>query len=157
MKLLRLVACLVFLLVPAEGKGSPYGGSSTVYNNPAVCKQFQAMWQADQNGTMRDGTWEYGFRIDYVDGQLIPGPLVMGDQEYRVSIPCTKNTIAIAHVHPNNGVSTPSQIDMDGSYPDYVVSRDGLCVTNPKTHTYQKLKPFNEQFKPAETPRKHKA
>jgi hypothetical protein len=159
MRLSRIAACLILLLAPCAGKAAPapYGGSSAVYNDPAVAKQFEACWQADANGTLRDGTWEYGFRIDYVNGKLVPGPLVMGDQEYRVLIPCTDNTVAVAHVHPNSGVSTPSKVDMDGGYPDYVISRDGLCLTNPKTHTYQKLKTFGEMFKPAHKPRKHKA
>lgn len=157
MKLWRVLFCLLVFLAPGEAKVKvPYGGSAAIYNNPAVVKQFEAAWEADGNGTLREGMWEYGFRIDCVDGQIEVGPLVMGNTELRVMIPCTKDTIAIAHVHPNQGVSTPSQIDMDGVYPDYVISRDGLCLTNPKTHTYQKLKTFGEMFKPAHPSRKHK-
>lgn len=135
---------------------APYGGAAVIYNNPIVVKQFETAWEADGNGTLRNGTWEYGFRIDYVDGKIVLGELVMGDAERHITIMTYPQTIAIAHVHPYAGVSTPSQLDMDGTYPDYVISRDGLCVTNPKTHTYQKLKPFNQMFTLAHPPRKHK-
>jgi hypothetical protein len=158
MKLRKALLCaLAALFLCGDAPAAPYGGSAAVYNNPIVTKQFAAAWQADGNGTLRDGTWEYGFRIDCVGGKLTVGPLVMGDQAFRVNIPCTENTIAIAHVHPNSGVSTPSKVDMDGKYPDYVISRDGLCVTDPKTHTYRKIKNFSDQFKPTAPARKHKA
>jgi hypothetical protein len=155
----RALACVIVLLALCEGKVSskPYGGSAAIYNNPLVIAQMEHAWEADQNGTLRDGTWEYGFRIDYVGGKIEVGELVMGDDVRHVTIMTYPQTIAIAHVHPNAGVSTPSQLDMDGVYPDYVISKEGLYVTNPKTHTYQFLKKFDDQFKLPAPPRKQKA
>ena len=155
----RALASVIVLLALCEGKvgSKPYGGSSAIYNNAVVIKQMEHAWEADQNGTRRDGTWEYGFRIDYVGGKIVVGELIMGDAERHVVIMTYPQTIAIAHVHPIKGVSAPSQLDMDGSYPDYVISKDGLFVTNPKTHTYQFLKKFDDQLKLPAPPRKQKA
>lgn len=153
---LQIAVCLLLLLSFCEGRGhvatkpavpkAPYGGSSAIYCNPVVIRQMEAAWMADANGTLRNGTWEYGYRVDYAFGQVQVGELVMGEEALRVLIPTNDSTVAIVHVHPINGVSTPSQIDLDGKWPNYVVSKDGLWVTNPRTHTYQFVRPFGQQF-----------
>lgn len=146
----RIVACFLVLLALCEGstKKTPYGGSSAVYCNPAVVRQMQAAWMADADGTLRDGTWEMGFRVDYAFGQIQVGELVMGDAERHITIMTNGSTIAIVHVHPIKGVSPPSDIDLAGKFPDYVISKDGLYVTNPRTHTYQFVRPFVAMFVP---------
>jgi hypothetical protein len=157
MRLARLTLAALLLLsnhgVPKAAPRKPYGGSAAVYCDPVVIKQYEAAWEADGDGELRQGKWEYGFRIDWIGGMLEVGPLVMGDTELRVAIPYGRYTVAIAHVHPNQGVSAPSAGDMKGSLPDYVVSRDGLFVTDPKTHTYRFLRPFDRQFRPEGCPR----
>lgn len=148
MRVLRLVfACVLLLSALCAGRSKPpYGGSKAVYNNPGVIVQFERAWEADEDGTWRNGLWEYGFRIDYVDGKIVVGELVVGDGDLHIIIPSTKQTIAIAHVHPIRAESQPSKIDLQATVPNYEITQDGLYVTNPKKHTYKFLKPFNQMF-----------
>jgi hypothetical protein len=113
---------------------------------------MKAAWEADEAGRLRGGTWEYGFRVDYAFGQVQVGELVIGDQAFHFKIATNSNTIAIVHVHPLAGKSQPSPVDIGGSLPDYVVSQDGLFVTNPRTRTYRALMPFQAMFSTAGCP-----
>ncbi len=146
-----VVGLLLCLFLSGRARLSkPYGGSSAVYCDAAVRKQFEAAWQVDMDGRLRNGTWEYGFRIDWnwITGKLVIGELIMGDKEFHTTIPVNENTLAIAHVHGIAGMSTPSEIDMaEGRFPDYVISEDGLFVTIPNKHMYQFLRKFDQQFK----------
>jgi hypothetical protein len=145
----QIVMCLLVLLTLCEGKVHPrvpYGGSSDVYCNPVVVNQMLAAWMADGDGTLKEGTWEYGFRVDYAFGHIQVGELVIGDDVRHITIMTNENTIAIVHVHPVNGVSTPSDLDLSGKFPDYVISKQGLWLTNPRTHTYQFVRPFGAMF-----------
>lgn len=117
-----------------------------MYCSSAVVAQMKAAWQADDQGRLRGGTWEYGFRIDYAFGQVQVGELVLGDKAFHSRIPTNSSTIAIAHVHPLAGESRPSLLDLSGSLPDYVISQDGIFLTDPKTHAYRPLVPFRAMF-----------
>lgn len=150
MRPFRVIICVTLLFILEVGASfrPPYGGSSAVYCNPAVIRQMQAAWEADDDGRLRDGAWEYGFVIDFAFGQIQPEDLTMGDAPRHLTIIPDGGTIAIAHVHPTNSVSQPSSVDVKGLWPDFVISKDGLWVTNPKNHTYRFLRPFNEMFLP---------
>lgn len=123
-----------------------YGAGPAVYCKPEVIEQMKAAWKADANGTLRAGTWEYGFRIDYSDYQITPRELIRGDEPRHVAVPTTPETIATVHVHPEWGVADPSDADAGSPLPVYVISRGGLYVTNPKTKKFVRLRTFAEMF-----------
>jgi hypothetical protein len=47
-----------------------------------------------------------------------------------MDIPVDSNTIAIFHTHPNAGVGHPAGKDFSAGVPNYVLSREGLFVTD---------------------------
>jgi hypothetical protein len=146
--ILALLVCLAPGVSAKKKSVRPYGGSCDVYCNPIVVKQMERCWMADMNGTARDGTWETAFLVECdKNGKITVTKIQQGLVPYRVDIAIDSDTIAIVHVHPNNGVSHPSQVDVDGPLPDYVISRDGLWLTDPSTRTYKLLRPFDKQFK----------
>ncbi len=91
---------------------------------------------------------ETGFRIDYVGNRLEIGPVEYGwNTPWTVTIPTNVNTVAIAHVHPINGISSPSTIDLTKIvYPDYVITKDGLYATYPGTGRWRYVRSFAQEF-----------
>lgn len=117
--------------------------SPALYCDSAVIAQFNRAWQDTTNGRAGEGTQESGFRIDWTDNHLVIGDVEMGTIPFRVSLTTTSDTIAIVHVHPNGGIWTPSDIDMNEiRFPDYVLSGTGMNVTLPGKHAYKFLRPF---------------
>src|SRR5271157_4790174 len=105
-------------LNPVAPASSPKIDGAVLYCDPAVVRQFKAAWDASDQGQgwatpALPSSLETGFSIDYVDNHLEISPLSYGwGTPWSVTIPTNVNTVAIAHVHPINGVSHPSNIDL---------------------------------------------
>lgn len=140
MRTLNLV--LVFLILGsfAIGKKKPAPVEKPLYCQVAVIDQFNRAWAATLNGTADDGTREVGFRIDRVLGKIQVGELIAGDAPLHIWIPTTMATVAIAHVHPQGGEWKPSDIDMDDGFTNYVLSSQGMNVTEPGKHKFHLLR-----------------
>ena len=136
----RLLLVLFLLLSPALARDFVLLGESKVcYCNPDVIRQINHAWRESENGNGNLGTLEVGFRVDYIDGKIVVGPLIYGEKGYSVDIPINTTTIAIVHTHPNGGKAVPSKEDRASPVPNYILSRVGEYVTDPATRTYHQI------------------
>ncbi|MFA6003274.1 MAG: hypothetical protein WC881_04325, partial [Elusimicrobiota bacterium] len=96
---------------------------------PEVIDAFKTIWKLAGYG-MRP--YEAAFRIDQAgDGyQIVFMPLTYSYHQTKITV-IPGVTVAIAHTHPANTSYLPSWKDLEAAYPNYVVSRRSLYVTEP--------------------------
>lgn len=105
---------------------------------PDVIAAFKTIWKQAGYG-MRP--YEGAFRIDRSgDGyQVVFMPLTYSYHQAHIYV-IPGVTVAIAHTHPNDTGYVPSWKDMEAAYPNYVVSRRYLYVTEPGNKSYHKVR-----------------
>lgn len=113
--------------------------SKNIETHHDVTRQARAAWNATQGGMDGGGTAEAGFRVDRIGSDLQVGPVVRSAEAFSVSVPTTSSTIALMHVHPSLGESTPSPADTQSPVPNYILSKDGTFVTNPITQSFSSI------------------
>jgi hypothetical protein len=110
------------------------------------------------NGTR---PYEAGFALDRTsDGYVIVLAPMTFEPDMKLIIPfnAVGKTVLIAHTHPDNGTDRPTlgdprrrTGDVYSPVPNYVVSRTGLWVTDPKTATFSRVTRKNwDSFTPPE-------
>ena len=119
---------------------------------------LQMIWVMAGNGTR---PYEAGFALDRTgDGYVIVLAPMTFEPDMKLIIPfnAVGKTVLIAHTHPDDGTDRPTRGDAKrhtgdvySPVPNYVVSRTGLWVTDPKTATFSRVTRKNwDSFIPPE-------
>lgn len=119
---------------------------------------LKMIWEMAGNGIK---PYEAGFALDRTaDGYVIVLAPMTFEPDMKLEIPfnAVGTTVLIAHTHPDEGTDRPTRGnakrrtgDVYSPVPNYVVSRTGLWVTDPKTATFSRVAHKNwDSFTPPE-------
>jgi len=119
---------------------------------------LKMIWGMAGNGTR---LYEAGFALDRTgEGYVIVVAPMTFEPDMELAIPfnAVGKTVLIAHTHPDEGTDRPTRGnakrrtgDVYSPVPNYVVSRTGLWVTDPKTATFSRVAHKNwDSFTPPE-------
>jgi RHS repeat-associated protein len=104
--------------------------------DPMIIAGFERIWQMVHYGRER---YEAGFSVDVGRGgatNVHYAPMTYEPGILRIPInPPGQTTALIAHTHGQYSGVRPSEGDRNSRVPNYVVSRDGVWVTNPRNPT----------------------
>lgn len=116
------------------------------------------IWGIAGNGTR---LYEAGFAVDRTgEGYVIVVAPMTYEPNMELTIPINVvgKTVLIAHTHPDEGTDRPTHGDarrrlgdVYSPVPNYVISKSGLWVTDPKTATFTRVARQNwDSFTPLE-------
>lgn len=151
--LLFLSICLCFQNASAQSGGI---APSLVISRPNYDPQTEQLFDAALNKIwMMAGAglqeYEAGFALNRVGDhyQIVFAHMTFErNMELKIPVNTIGVTIAVAHTHPDSGDDVPSghendksgQGDVFSPVPNFVVSRSGVWVTDPVTHSYRKVR-----------------
>ncbi len=105
--------------------------------DPMVIEGFKRLWRESFSGYEY---YEAALRVDQVDGKRSVWHAPKTYEDHKTHLTIVRETIAIAHTHPNDGGAQPSETDQKSPVPNFVVSIRALWVTDPATGRIRKLR-----------------
>jgi hypothetical protein len=133
----------------ADGPADPTDPSRPLFCNKDVQREFGEAFMKTRNGEERNGLAEAGRSIEFDGNALSFGSWATtdiddgeaGERANKMSVSRDDHSIAVFHTHGNKARPVPSDMDLRGDVPNYVVSRFAVYVTVPGTGTYNELHP----------------
>ena len=130
-----------------NGPADPTNPAKPLFCNADVQREFGRAFMKTKNGEARMGLAEAGRSIELRHGTIVFGPWSeteisdgVHENAHRMLIAETDETIAVFHTHGNRARAVPSQADLHGTVPDFVISQTAVYVTLPGSGRYLELK-----------------